>query len=139
MPVYDLHRFEADVNKSCQSKKPFGSTLMNRCKSKNLNMFIETASKMVRGLSAQRDIARKGSVRTHNNSVEKRNSGIIDASPLIPSKQISLQKDASNFSKFYHSNFASHYRTKTMNVDDALKYSGFKSMTQKNSFIEGQK
>jgi hypothetical protein len=26
-----------------------------------------------------------------------------------------------------------------MNVDDALKYSGFKSMTQKNSFIESQK
>jgi hypothetical protein len=80
MPVNDLHRFQANVNKSCQNKKPFGRTLMNRCKSKNLNMFIETASKMVRGISAQRDISRRSSVRTYNNSVKKRNSVITDAS-----------------------------------------------------------
>lgn len=101
-------------------------------------MFIEKASNIVRELSAQREITKSSTIRTLSYSIDKKNSEISDTYPLVPSTRISLKKDDDTFRKSFNSNIVTHYRTKTVNVTNALQFSNFKSMTQKNSFIERQ-
>lgn len=136
-----MNNFEGNVNKTyqnMQNKMRFGSNMMNRCKSKELNMFIEKASNIVRELSAQREISKTSAIRTLSYSIDKKNSEISDTYPLVPSTRISLKKDDETFRQSFNSNIATHYRTKTVNVKNALQFSNFKFMTQKNSFIERQ-
>ena len=138
--AYDLENVQKNANNTFQNFKKsnaFGSTIINRCKSKELNFFIEKASRMVREISGQREQSFTRSVgRDNSGSVEKRNYEFTDASPLIPSTRISLQREKSELSQSINANLASHFRTRTVNSGKAFQpLSSIKCLTQKNSFV----
>lgn len=115
----------------------FGSTIINRCKSKELNFFIEKASRIVRELSNQREQSyAKSAGRDNSSSVEKRNQDFTDASPIIPSTRISLHRENTELSQSINANLASHFRTRTVNSGNAFQpLNSIKCLTQKNSFV----
>ena len=74
---YDLSNFEKNVNNTYQTMKkklPFGSTIMNRCKAKELNLYIEKASRMMRELSSSKPVSAQNSIeRYHSRSIDQVN------------------------------------------------------------------
>lgn len=118
-----------------QNNLKFGSSIIHRCKTKELNMFIEKASRMARELSNNKCISTQNSIeRVNSLSIGQRNSDCGDPSQFIPSTMISLQNNQKYFNKTFNSNFAKNNRTRTSNRKTGLKMIKFNSITQKNSF-----
>lgn len=67
--------FKSNMHSSNKShtKNPFGTSIINKCKSKELSMYIEKASRMVHQLSARREAS------SNRESLERVKSHSIDA------------------------------------------------------------
>lgn len=119
-------------------KSAFGTTIVNKCKTKELNMFIEKASRMMTLWNSQKEhsVGAKSDTRTHSQSIDVKKYEPMDVSSIVPSTRISLLKDNECFSSTM--NLKTHFRNQTSDLQGGLKPGCFKSMTQKNSFVEKQ-
>lgn len=98
-----------------RKKASFGTSIMNRCKAKELNMFIEKATRMVNHLNSKKAAhsVNLSVGRTHSHSIDNRLSEVIETSPVIPSKFITLSNEKNALTKTFSSASGSHFRTRS--------------------------
>jgi hypothetical protein len=98
-----------------RKKTSFGTSIMNRCKAKELNMFIEKATRMVNHLNSKKAAhsVNLSVGRTHSHSIDNRLSEVIETSQVIPSKFITLSNEKNALTKTFSSASGSHFRTRS--------------------------
>lgn len=103
-------------------------------------MYIKKATRIVNELSKTKEIqsARESVERVHSQSIDKRSSIIMDPTPLIPSAQITLDKLSNPFMRSFNKGITHKFMTRSSDSKSLVKPTTFKSLTQKNSFIENK-
>jgi len=129
-----------EMNASSDDQKNyFGKTIMNKCRSRELSMYIKKATWVVNEISKAKEInsANRSLERNHSQSTEKRGTNIIEVgSSLIPSTKITLEKDENPFTRSFNKNINMNKYHGHPHSAGIFRPTPFKSMTQKNSFID---
>ena len=104
-------------------------------------MYIKKATRIVNELTKTKEIqsARESVERVHSQSIDKRSSIIMEpTSSLIPSAQITLDKLSNSFMRSFNKGITHKFMTRSSDSKTLVKPTAFKSLTQKNSFIENK-